>query len=473
MPGSDLHPSGVPSQEAEPVRTSSSTRWGRFEWTLLVVVLVGVAVRFAYIWFERRPHFADVGVIGDANFYHFGANFLADGKGFINTIYFQKYGTTQQDAHPPLYILWLTIPSLVGFTTTTAHQLWTLVIGTGTIVAVGYTGREIAGPRTGLIAAALAAVYPNVWSHDAILTSETMSIFAATLCVWMAYRYWHVPSATRAVALGLAVSLAILARSELALFVPLLVVPVVLSRSQMSWSERWKRLLMAGLVILVLIGPWVAYNRSRFDKPVYLSNGLGVTMLTANCDGTYHGPDTGYWQIGCAIPTEDRIKAWTLDQSVVDSIFRHEAVDYIKAHKGRFAVVKLVRWARYAGIWDLTHHFDQVHKDEFPEGREPYVAWTSAFMWFVIAPLAIAGAVVLRRRRIPVYLVAAPIVITIIAVTMTFYQNRYRASAETAFCLLAAVAIDALIARVRREPSPARAEDVPPSDDRERALAGA
>jgi len=77
----------------------------------------------------------------------------------------------------------------------------------------------------------------------------------------------------------------------------------------------------------------------------------------------------------------------------------------------------------------------------------------------------------LRRRRIPVYLVAAPIVITIVAITMTFYQNRYRASAETAFCLLAAVAIDTVIARARREPSVA--QRVLPDDARQRELADA
>jgi len=466
MPRPEPHPIGVPPN-ADP----RHRRWGRFEWTLPAVLVLGVAIRFAYFWFERRPNFAEVGVVGDAIFYHRGANLLADGKGLINTIYFDKYGTIHQDGHPPLYIFWLTIPSLLGLTSTTAHVLWTLVIGAATIVVVGYAGREIVGARVGIIAAFLAAIYPNVWSHDAILTSETMSIFTVTLTVWFAYRYWRVPTIGRAAALGLAVALGVLNRSELALFVPLIVIPVILGRSEQPWSERWKRLLAAGLVILVLVGPWVGYNFARFDKPVFLSTGLGVTMLTANCDGTYYGPDIGYWQIGCAIPTENRIKAWTLDQSVVDADYRHEALQYISHHKGRFAYVTLVRWARYTGLWDLTHNFDQVHKDEFPEGREPYVAWSSVFLWFVIAPLAVAGAVILRRRRIPVYLVAAPIVITIVAITMTFYQNRYRASAETAFCLLAAVAIDAVIARARREPSVA--QRVLPDDARQRELADA
>jgi hypothetical protein len=62
-------------------------------------------------------------------------------------------------------------------------------------------------------------------------------------------------------------------------------------------------------------------------------------------------------------------------------------------------------------------------------------------------------------------LLGPPIVVWI-AVTITFATTRYRASAEGAICLLAAVGVDALIrafTRVRDDP-----EDVPTvPDDRE------
>jgi hypothetical protein len=138
---------------------------------------------------------------------------------------------------------------------------------------------------------------------------------------------------------------------------------------------------------------------------------------------------------------------YKIDQSIAEGKYRHEALEYIGDHKRRFAYVTLVRWARYTGVWDLTHHFDQVHKDILPEGREPLIAWTSVMLWFVLLPSAVVGAFVLRRRKVPVYLVAAPIAATLVTITLTFHQNRYRASAETAFCLLAAVAIDAFARR--------------------------
>src|SRR5262249_55626930 len=109
------------------------------------------------------------------------------------------------------------------------------------------------------------------------------------------------------------------------------------------------------------------------------------------------------------------------------------------------------RWARYAGIWDLTHHFDQVYKDEHVEGRESWIAWGGAIGWYVMLPFAIYGLVVLRRRKLSLIPVLAPYAAVLVAVTLTFYMNRYRASTEAILCLLAAVGIDALWSHFARD----------------------
>jgi hypothetical protein len=78
---------------------------------------------------------------------------------------------------------------------------------------------------------------------------------------------------------------------------------------------------------------------------------------------------------------------------------------------------------------------------------------------------------VLRKRRIPVFPLLAPPAIVFVAVTITFATTRYRASAEGAVCLLAAVGVDALVRmyeRLRDDP-----EDAPPLDERERELVDA
>ena len=252
-----------------------------------------------------------------------------------------------------------------------------------------------------------------------------MSIFLATLAVWMAYRYRRSPSLACALALGGACGLAMLGRAELALLIPFVLLPLTLATRTEPLVKRLKWFGAAVLVALTLIAPWVIYNATRFEKPFLLTNSYFITLLTASCDDVYYGPNIGYWSMPCALGPANRIKAWTIDTSVAEEEYRRVAFDYISDHMDRVPR-SCSRWARYTGIWDLIHDFDQVHKDIFPEGREPEIAWSGAMMFYALGLLSIGGALVLRRRHIPVYPVGALVIITFISTTITFYQNRYR-----------------------------------------------
>lgn len=448
-----------PAVEAD-APAGGPSRADRFAWGLAAIVVVGFAIRVVYILTSRQDFFADFKVggdpfkLGDAYLYQRGAQLLADGKGFINPYQYDLLNIRQEDAsHVPLFMLWLWIPAVLGFGSAQTAALWSAVLGAGTIVLVGLTGREMVGARVGLIAAACAAVYPNVFSHDGFLQSETMAIFTVTLTVWAAYRYWNHPTRWRAVWVGIGCALAMLSRSELALLVPVLLLPLVLRTRDTGWGERFRRLVFAGIAVAVLAGPWVVYNMTRFERPVTLSDNFGYTLLTATCDSTYYGEGIGYWDFACAEPTYERIDAVNNDRSVNEVAFRKEALDYIKEHKSRVPIVTLVRWARFVGVWDLATGFDQVDKDQFVEGREPGIAWGGALMFYPLAILSIVGGVALWRRRITILPVVAPLVVVFIAITITFYMNQYRASAETCLCLLAAVGVDAIWRRVTRDPA--------------------
>jgi 4-amino-4-deoxy-L-arabinose transferase-like glycosyltransferase len=403
----------------------------RFWRWLVAITIAGLAIRVAYVLLVRR----DVGIGGDAIYYHFGANLLADGHGFIVPLEYARGLTLQAADHPPLYLLWLAAPSVVGLDSPVWHMLWSCVLGTATIFVIGLAGREIAGRRVGLIAAALAAVYPNIWSHDGFLQSETMAIFAASLAILLAYRYWRRPSFGRIVALGTVCGAAALTRSELLLLLPFVVVPLLLFTKTIDLRKKLQWILVSGLATAVVLGPWVGYNLTRFKHPVFLSTGYEVTLLTASCDTTYYGSLTGYWSQECGIRTPRRN-----DQSQKALAYRRAALDYISDNKSRVPVVVLARWGRITGLFRPTQ---QVRLDNIVEGRERWVSWSSLGMFYAIAVLAIAGAVVLRRRRVPVFPLMALPAAALIAVTLTFATNRYRAIAESALVLLAAVAIEA------------------------------
>jgi len=409
---------------------------------LLAAAFLGLAVRAAYILIVRR----DVLPGGDSFFYHFGARLLVEGHGFIEPTPFINGVVEQSASHPPLYLVYLAIPSAVGLDGPLTHMLWSSLIGVGSVVLVGLTAREVAGPRAGLVAAVLAAVYPNMWIFDGFLVSETMAIFMTILSVYLAYRFLRSPTFWRAAGLGLSCGIAALARAELVLLLPLLVLPCILFTRRTDEVQKLKALVAAGVAAVIAMGPWIGFNLVRFEKPVFLSTGLEPTMLGANCDATYYGNLTGYFTPDCTEKAAREYKRGD-DQSERNEISRRIVFEYIGDHKLRAPVVVLARWGRITGLY---RPWNQVQLDRVIEGREGWAALASLFSFYAVAVLAIAGAVIVRRRRrVPVFPLLVPPAIVLFAVALSLGSNRYRASAESALVVLAAVAIDRVIQAVR------------------------
>ena len=316
--------------------------------------------------------------------------------------------------------------------------MWSAVLGTATIAVCGLAGRELGGARLGLWAAAIAAVYPNLWVHDGMLLSETAAIFAGAVVVWLSYRAVARPSIGRMAALGAGCGLGALARAELATLVVLVALPIAVLARDLPWSRRLLRFGVAALVAVLAMAPWVGYNLSRFHRPVYLSNGAGVTQAAANCHSTYYGPLLGYKDLGCQFRTEDRVKRPTDDESDLDARSGQAARRYMRAHLDRLPVVMAAHVGRVLGLYRPQ---DDIHFDIHNFKRAPSVAWSTLYSYYVVAVLAVVGLVMLRRRRIPIFpLVAIPAAI-ILTATIAFGQLRYRAAAEPSLVIAAAAAL--------------------------------
>jgi 4-amino-4-deoxy-L-arabinose transferase-like glycosyltransferase len=413
---------------------------------LIAAALVALAVRVAYILVVRR----DVLPGGDSFTYHLGARLLVEGHGFIEPQPLINGIVDQSASHPPLYLLYLAIPSAFGLDGPVAHMLWSSLLGVGTVVLVGLTAREVAGPRAGLIAAGLAAVYPNLWIFDGFILSETMAMFMAILSVFLAYRYLRAPTPWRAAALGLTCGAAALARAELLLLLPLLVLPCVLITRTIDLRKKLQWLLAAGLAALIPIGPWVTFNMIRFERPVFLSTGLEPTVVGANCNRTYYTDLIGYFSPDCTENVFEAPRNGGPDQSVRNVRLSRIAREYIWDNKTRVPVVVLARWGRITGLYRPGQ---QLQLDEHIEGREHWTALAALLSFYVVAALAITGAVILRRRRVKVFPLIVPCAIVLFAVAVALGSNRYRASAEPVLAVLAAVAINAGLSAYQRRRS--------------------
>jgi 4-amino-4-deoxy-L-arabinose transferase-like glycosyltransferase len=341
-----------------------------------------------------------------------------------------------------------------GFHGFLAARIWSCVIGAAGITMSGLAGREISGRRVGLVAAFLVCVYPNIWMNDELAASEALSPLLAALVLWAAYAFWRRPAPRTAVLLGASIGLAALGRDEMALLAVLILLPLALLARSLRWRRRVGLLLLGGLSAAVLVFPWVGYNMSRFDRPVLISSGLGVTLASANCAATYSGLFEGYWSFPCALAAP---RSTRVDESVNASDDMHYALTYVRHHLGRLPEVEAARVGRAFGFF---HPMEQIKLDSVVETRPYRWAVVGLGMYYGLLALSLGGTLVLRRRRIPSFPLWAMGLDSLLSVLITFGQTRYRTTFEVSLCLLAAVQIEWLWGCLRRRP-PEAPEELP------------
>lgn len=342
--------------------------------------------------------------LGDFHFYHEQAKLLAAGKGWIEP-FDVPYGVEHPSAnHPPLWPLLLAVPSLVGLDSFDAHRITGIVVGAAVVVPlVALIGRRLGGDRAGLVAAVLAAASPILVGADGSLLSETLYGVFVAVAVLAALSLRERPGPAPAAVLGVAGGLAALTRGEG------LVLVACLGLAALAWapgSPRRRLVLLAataGACVLTL-APWTIRNAVRMDAFVPVSTNEGGVFAGANCDAAYRGPDLGGWVIGC-IPIPPRPYA---DEAAHSERWREQGLEYAREHAGRLPVVVPVRILRTFQLWQPRR------QAEFAEGRPRWLAHAGAAWFLLLAPLALAGLVVLRRRGAPVsVLLAVPVAVTV------------------------------------------------------------
>jgi 4-amino-4-deoxy-L-arabinose transferase-like glycosyltransferase len=397
-----------------------------FALRLAGLAAAGAGLRALYLFTVARH----VTGAGDWHFYHWQANLIAEGRGFIEPFKFLfDHHVSPSAGHPPLYPLALAVVSKLGGTGELSHRALGLLLGACTIVLVGLLGRRAGGDRLGLLAAGLCAVYPLMIAVDGALMSETLYGPLVAVALLAAWRMLDRPGPWIALATGAAIALAALTRSEALL---LLVV--------LAWPAAWRggagwplRAALATLACALVLAPWAIRNADRFGAFVPISTNDSTVLAGANCPLTYHGVDLGGWNIDCISKRRDDNEA---DQA---AIWRREATDYAREHAGRLPVVGAVRLLR---VWDLWQPRRQVM---FAEGRQRRVEQAGVAVYFAFLVLGALGAVALHRRGVTLLVLLAPAVAVCIAAVLGYGIPRLRHGFEIPLLVLAAAGILRLV----------------------------
>jgi 4-amino-4-deoxy-L-arabinose transferase-like glycosyltransferase len=397
-----------------------------FRGRLAIVAVSALAIRTAATLYHR-----DYPVIGDALTFHLEGGHLAHGEGFRRI--FEDVPTAE---HPPLFICLLALFDLLGANGFLAQKLLLGLVGTATVVLVGLLGRRVGGERAGLIAAAVAAVYPLLWLADGSLMSESLYGVLVVAVLLAAYGYRDARSARRAAALGALIGLAALTRGEALLLVPLLAI-FLLARGPLPARARVEHVGALVAAFAVVLAPWTIRNLTTFDKPVLISTNSEGVWVGANCRQTYYGPIIGLWDFPCYGTTPKG------DEAVQSAEYRRRGWEYLRAHIGR---VPLVLAARLGRLWDVFRPA-QMRVYEASEGRPARSERLGVWLYWLLVPLAVAGAWLLRRRGQTLAILLVPAAMVTLTALLTYGSTRFRFAAEPSIVVLAAVTLDALASR--------------------------
>jgi hypothetical protein len=412
----------------------------------IALIAVGVRVLFTAL---VDP---EAGRLSDAGAYHLLAHDLAAGLGYIRPFDHLLLHVARPTAeYPPLFPALVSAFDRVGVNGVDAQQLVVgTLVGTATVVLLGLVGRRVGGDTIGLVAAALAACYPMLFQADAILMTEGLYALLVTAALLLTYEALRAPAPSLwlAAALGAVLGLAALTRTEGLVLAVALIVGVALT----ARVAAGRRLAIAGVglaVVLASVAPWTARNAARFHAFVPVSNNLGTVVDGANCDLTYGGPQIGLWraQLGSGSSSEFQcfqgfdIRDEQFDEAHVARTHLREGLDYIRTHERRVPAVVAVRVLRTFALW--PDQAAQIRVESL-EGRSVGWQWAGTVMFWVLAALAVPGAMTLRRRARPLWPLLTTIGVVVVTAAVTYGNQRFRIGAEPAVLVLAAAGATAL-----------------------------
>jgi 4-amino-4-deoxy-L-arabinose transferase-like glycosyltransferase len=434
----------------------SNSRKRAFLIALLAITVVALVVRIAFV-LVVDPKLPDP---GDATAYHLLANNLADGHGYIRPFDFRLLHVARPTAeYPPLFSALIAIPSYLGATSIEAQRVFLCFLGAGTVVLLGLLGRRVGGPIVGLVAAAIAAVYPMLFLGEAVLMAESLFVLLVAATLFLAYRAADAPSSLRFAVLGFVIGLSALTRAEGLMFAVVLVIPLALSLRALPRKRQALLAAVAVSVAILTVAPWTIRNAAKLHAFVPISNNIGTAVDGANCDLTYSGAQIGLWRetfttfgdVARQLPQAKAcfegfdIRRRNFNETEVANFHRRSGVSYARHHLSRAPLVVAIRELR---TWGLYAPRQQIEFESL-EGRPRRWQGVGTVMYWVLLPLAVAGAIVLVRRKVRVWPLVSTAVVASVTTALTYGQQRFRIAAEPAIVVLAAVTLAALVARRR------------------------
>jgi 4-amino-4-deoxy-L-arabinose transferase-like glycosyltransferase len=395
----------------------------------------------------------------DAFEYDYIAHSIAEGEGYPPSGYLLQGGPTA--VRGPGYPYLLGTAYAASDDSRTVGRVLGAILGALSVLLLYLIAKRIWGRRVGLVAAALAAVFPPLVLISRDLVSETLFIpleLGALLCVLNFRRSGGALRWTAAA--GALCGVAALTRNTgLALMLPV-ALGVWTARPLLKPSSLASPLLAIACAVLA-VTPWIVRDAGEFGRFVPITTSAGIAASGTYNGASYADSDAhGAWRNPQVVPGLTHFFTTPgLDEAEVDAELRQRASDFAWQHPGYVAEVS---------AWNLLRLFEidggsvvdasgQIVADRgigsaTPTGERIGVA--------IVVILALLGVVAIVRSkprgpdgppripRGPLFLWLVPILMILIAAPIAGLP-RYRLPADPFFLILAAIGLTSAWDRLR------------------------
>lgn len=303
------------------------------------------------------------------------------------------------------------------------------------------------GQQVALISAVILAVWPTLVMYPTILASELPFLFLTLLAMdlWFNPKQALVP---RALLVGLVLGLASLVRPQ-ALLLPLVFAVASVLTRRPTFSEvkgQFKCVALAGLVMALVVAPWVWRNHLLYGEPVLISTNGGITLWMGNTPGT-DGRYMAMPETVSHLPANEKAR-----------VLAQEAKNYIVQDPAAFlvrAVRKLVILYSNESVgvsWNA-----QGISQTFGPSWELRLKRATQASWALIFVLALAGIWSSMRRVGWVKALASPLTLSILYFTaihmVVVSQDRYHLAFAGQLAIFAALGATEFLAWRRKRSS--------------------
>lgn len=401
---------------------------------LVIILLTALAVRVAYYLTSRScPSFEPL--LLDPAYYHRWALRIVGGDWVGEGVF---YGL-------PLYPYFLAAILAVSGLSLAAVKAAQIALGLGALYFVYRTGEKLGGRPTGLLAAALGAVYGPLFFYESLVIPEALGVTLYAAALYLLLAYLEKRTVASAARLGAVAGLATLTKAGILLFIVVLAVWGLLRGKGRPGGAKAPAVLFLAYWAVLL--PVTAHNAYYGKDTVLLSSHSGFNFYVGNnpaAEGVFKAPPG----VGTNVESQARDARLIAESAVgrplkpseVSKYWSAQAWAYIRQNPLDAASLWLRKFALFHDAREISDVQDYAFERNFNSMLR--LPWLD-FGWIV--PLVFVGGLYAVRSGGAAGRSAVLWVLGYTAAVCLYFVNaRYRVPLLPAYLVLAAYGVTRL-----------------------------